>query len=139
MTTKNMEKDGRLKLKGTITDFSIWDDITHEFALKFHRKFNVYPNIFLASEYTLRKIDLYAQMHHERITGPDLKGIETSSYPYTGISHFSTPDYCLEFCYEYDLAEGKIILIFDENPDFSGEPIPDFEKSKEVCHIKKTA
>ena len=62
-----MEDSGILKLTGIITDFSIWDDTIHIYAVKFHDQYNVYPNILLASDLTYRKIDLYAQMHPDRI------------------------------------------------------------------------
>jgi len=39
-----------LLLKGFILDFTKWDDAINIFALKFHQKYNVYPNILLASE-----------------------------------------------------------------------------------------
>ena len=38
-------------------------------------------------------------------------------------------------CLDYDLPDGSFILIFDEDPDFSGEKIPDFEKNEEKAKI----
>jgi hypothetical protein len=97
----------------------------------------------LANEYTYKKIDLYAQKHPERIidpTGED--GIETSSMPYHGLNTFTAEEYELDFCLSYDLADGSFILIFDEAPDFDGEPEPlpveDEEKPKLYLY-KKTA
>jgi hypothetical protein len=70
-----MEDSGILHLTGVITDFSKWDDTINLYAQKFHAQFNVYPNILLACDFTYRKIDLYAQMHPDRLVDPD--GIET--------------------------------------------------------------
>ena len=122
-----MEQDTRLMLSGCILNFSIWDDTIHSFVTKFKAKFNVYPNILLASDSTYRKIDLFAQKHPERIMKENDDGsidtIETSDETYTGLSYFATEDYELECCIDYDLQEGYFTLIFDEAPDFSGEPI----------------
>ena len=120
-----MEEDNRLILKGFIADFTLWDDTIHIFVLKFHQQHNVYPNILLANDSTYRKIDLYAQMHPDRLVDPDGEDtIETSRYSYEGISYFTTEDYNLECCLDFELTEGNFTLIFDEDPDFDGEPVP---------------
>jgi hypothetical protein len=120
-----MDDSGVLRLSGLITDFSIWDDTIHLTVLKFHTQYNVYPNILLASDITYRKIDLYAQMHPERLLDPDgEETIETSSHPYNGLSYFTTDDYELELCLDFDLGEGSFTLVFDETPEFDGEPVP---------------
>jgi len=140
-----MENDSRLRLSGFIFDFSDWDDTINLFAMKFHDKYNVYPNILLASDFTYKKIDLYAQKHPERIIKFDDEGnfktIETSSDPYTGLSTFIAEDYELECCIDYDLQEGYFTLIFDETPDFSGELIIDEKKEETgiVYQFKKSA
>jgi hypothetical protein len=138
-----MEEDGRLKLNGIITDYTIWDDTIHLFVVKFHDQFNVYPNILLASDSTYRKIDLYAQMHPNRImiTGDDgnVETIETSDEPYNGLSSFVTEDYELECCMDYDLPEGSFVLVFDEAPDFDGEPVEEDEEVVGVYAYRKIA
>ena len=94
-----MEDNGVLHLTGIITDYTIWDDTINLYAEKFHKQFNVYPNILLASDFTYRKIDLYAQMHPERLIEDDgTETLETSDEPYEGISYFTTVDYELECC-----------------------------------------
>ena len=138
-----METDNRLKMTGIITDFAIWDDTINLYASKFYEKFNVFPNILLANEYTYKKIDLYAQKHPERIIDPTGENnIETSSISYQGLSIFTAEEYELDFCLSYEIADGSFILIFDENPDFDGEPEPlpveDEEKPKFYLY-KKTA
>lgn len=138
-----MEDNGIYKLTGIITNYSIWDDTIHLFAVKFHKKFNVYPNILLACNLTYRKIDLYAQMHPNRIitTGIDgnIETIETSDEPYNGLSNFVTEDYELECCLDKDLAEGYFTLIFDEEPDFDGEPAEKIEEAENVYQYRKIA
>jgi len=137
------EDDGVLKLTGVITDFSIWDDTIHLTVEKFHDQFNVYPNILLANDSTYRKIDLYAQMHPDRIVTTNNDGnietIETSNESYNGLSCFKTEDYELECCLDYDLQEGYFTLIFDEAPDFDGEPIEETEEQENVYVFKKIA
>jgi len=135
-----METKGVLQLKGYIQDFAIWDDTINVFAVKFHGKYSVYPNILLASDETYRKIDLYAQMHPDRLIAPDYETILTSDESYTGISEFVTEDYTLDCCFDYNLAEGNFTLIYDEAPDFSGEPEPVVEEDKgKIYRFKKSA
>ena len=138
-----MEDSGILKLTGVIIDFSKWDDTIHLSAMKFHNQYSVYPNILLASEPTYRKIDLYAQMHPNRIvtTGIDgnIETIETSNEPYNGLSLFVTEDYELECCMDYDLQEGYFTLIFDEAPDFDGEQVEKPEEEESVYNYRKIA
>ena len=136
-----MEIEGVLQLKGYISDFYIWDDTINSYVKKFLEKHNVYPNILLASNETYRKIELYAQKHPERLIAPDHENILNSNEPYQGIGEFIASDYSLEFCINYDLTLGNFILIFDEAPDFDGEPVPlpkEEEKGK-IYQFKKTA
>jgi hypothetical protein len=138
-----MEDNGILQLTGNITDFSIWDDTIHLYAVKFHDQFSVFPNIMLACDFTYRKIDLYAQMHPNRIRITDddgsIESIETSNEPYSGLSYFTTEDYELECCLDYDLPEGSFALIFDEAPDFDGEPVEEPEKLEMIYTYRKIA
>jgi hypothetical protein len=138
-----VEDSGVLKMTGIITDFSIWDDTIHLFAVKFYNQYNVYPNILLANDYTYRKIDLYAQMHPDRIRifddDSNFETIETSNEPYNGLSHFATEDYELECCMDYDLQEGYFTLIFDEAPDFDGEPVEKREEQENIYTYRKIA
>jgi hypothetical protein len=138
-----VEDSGVLKLTGVITDFSIWDDAIHLFAVKFYNQYNVYPNILLANNSTYRKIDLYAQMHPDRIRIYDddssFETIETSNEPYNGLSHFATEDYELECCMDYDLQEGYFTLIFDEVPDFDGESVEKPEEKENIYTYRKIA
>jgi len=127
-----MEKDTRLKLKGKITDYAVWDDTIDLYAEKFYKKHNVYPNILLANEYTYRRIDMFAQMHPERLIEADgNETFETSNTSYNGISEFTTESYNLECCFDYKLTDDSFLLIFDEAPDFDGEPEPVPEESEE--------
>jgi len=138
-----VENSSILKLTGVITDFSKWDDTIHLSAVKFHNQYNVYPNILLASDFTYRKIDLYAQMHPNRIvtTGIDgnIETIETSNEPYNGLSSFVTEDYELECCMDFDLQEGYFTLIFDEEPDFDGERVEELDERENVYSYRKIA
>jgi hypothetical protein len=138
-----VENSGVLKLAGVITDFSKWDDTIHLSAVKFHTQYSVYPNILLASDFTYRKIDLYAQKHPNRIITTDNDGnietIETSDVPYEGLSCFVTKDYELECCMDFDLQEGYFTLIFDEEPDFDGEPVEEVEERENVYSYRKIA
>jgi hypothetical protein len=97
----------------------------------------------LACDFTYRKIDLYAQMHPDRIRATDIDGntetIETSNEPYNGLSHFVTDDYELECCMDFDLQEGSFTLIFDEAPDFDGEPVEEPDEPEIIYQYRKSA
>ena len=134
-----MEIDGVLVLKGFIQDFLTWDSTINSFAISFHEKYNVYPNILLASDDTYRKIDLYAQKKPNMLIGPDGKDILSSNETYEGISEFVTEDYTLDCCFDYDLTLGNFTLVFDEAPDYSGEPVPVPEEKGKVYQFKKSA
>ena len=113
--------------------FSKWDDTIHIFVVKFHKKYNVYPNILLACDKTYKKKDLYAQIHPDRlIDANNMETFENSNDKYHGISYFIADDYSLECCMNYNLQEGYFTLIFDEAPDFGGEPI---EKPDDVENV----
>ena len=135
-----MEDSGILHLTGTILDFSKWDDTINLYAQKFHAQFNVYPNILLACNFTYRKIDLYAQMHPDRLVESDgIETIETSDIPYQGISYFTAEDYNLECCLDYYLPVGSFTLVFDEAPDFDGESVEEPEEVGDVFYFRKSA
>ena len=135
-----MEDSGILQLTGIIPDFSKWDDTINLYAEKFHEQFNVYPNILLACDLTYRKIDLYAQMHPDRLIDPDgIESMETSDVPYQGISCFTADDYELECCFDYDLPEGSFTLVFDETPDFDGEPMGKSNEPENIFYFRKSA
>jgi hypothetical protein len=125
---------------GIITDFSHWDDILHETVMQFHKQYLIYPNILLASQETYRKIDLYAQIHPERMRHEDEDAdFETSNIPYDGLSFFTGPDYTLDFCQDPDLSDGQFTLIYDEAPDFDGEPEEEPDETTDKSYVYKTA
>jgi hypothetical protein len=138
-----MEESGVLKMTGIIIDYSIWDDTIHLSTVKFHKQYNVYPNILLANATTYKKFDLYAQKHPNRIVTAGVDGnietIETSNELYDGLSQFVTENYELECCIDYDLQEGHFTLIYDETPDFDGEPIEKFEEQEKVYTYRESA
>ena len=127
---------GILKYTGMITDFSVWDNTINSCVKKFQKQYNVYPNIFIACEFTFRKMEFRALMHPERLTDSDGENIKTSSIPYNGIGCFVADDYSLEFCTDNKLPEGMFLLVFDAAPEFDGEPIPDEEEENQYFYRK---
>ena len=79
-------------------------------------------------------------MHPDRLVDTDgIETIETSNVPYQGISYFTAEDYNLECCLDYDLPEGSFTLVFDEAPDFDGEPMEEPEEVEKVYTYRKIA
>ena len=126
------EKDKRLKLQGFIKDYMAWDDTINGYVENFYKKYNVYPNILEANEFTLRRIDLAAQIYPDRIVNADTEeNINECDIPYEGLSTFIAENYELEMCFDFDLAEGTFTLIFDEDPSFDGMPEDEEEEKDE--------
>ena len=138
-----MENDKELKLIGFITDFSVWDDIIFSLVDQFHTKFNVYPNILLASDFTYKKIDMYAQMHPDRVLINNDDGsyetVKTSNVPYNGLCHIVSENCDLMCCLTQELKSGFFMIIFDEKPDFGGEPVPEADAREQVFQLGKSA
>jgi hypothetical protein len=65
--------------------------------------------------------------------------VKISSEPYLGISYVTIEDYNLECCLDYDLTEGSFALVFDEAPDFDGEPVEEPEEVEGVFYFRKSA
>ena len=126
---------GILKFSGTITDFSVWDDIINLYVKKFHKQYNVYPNIFIACDSTYRKIEFRAQMHPDRLTDCEGESLKISTISYHGIGSFVASDYSLEFCIDNKLPDDMFMLVFDAAPEFDGEPIP--EEIEEIKYFHK--
>jgi hypothetical protein len=127
-----MEEDGRLKLNGIITDYSIWDDTIHLFTLKFHGQFNVYPNILLASDSTYRKIDLYAQMYPNRIV--ICKRVVLCLFLF---GRRGNPASIIISAPTKNLATCRGVL--PEAPDFDGEAVEEDEEEVGVYQYRKIA
>ena len=67
-------------------------------------------------------------MHPDRlVTADGVENILTSKISYEGISEFVAEDYVLDCCFDFDLTLGNFTLIFDEAPEFDGEPVPEAE------------
>jgi hypothetical protein len=69
----------------------------------------------------------------------EIETIETSDEPYNGLSSFVTEDYELECCMDYDLQEGSFIIVFDEAPDFDGEPVEEDGEGEMIYQYRKIA
>jgi hypothetical protein len=131
--------EGVLQLSGYIVDFYYWDDTINLYVQKFKEKYNVYPNILLASDSTYKKIDLYAQKKPNMIVDNDGIDLTEATEPYNGISQFLAMEYSLDCCFDFVLAEGNFTLVFDEAPDFDGEPVPVIEEKVKIYQFRETA
>ena len=80
-------------------------------------------------------------MHPDRlVTADGEENILTSKNSYEGISEFVTEEYVLDCCFDFDLTLGNFILIYDETPEFDGEPVPVPEQGKQkIYQFKKSA
>jgi len=137
-----MDPKSRLTLNGFILDFNEWAEIIYSFVEKFYKKYNVYPNILLASDPTFNKISFYAQIHLETIfiLEDDGSSKNMDMDEYSGVNRIVFSDCILDFCIDYEATLGNFILMWDQDPDFSGEPIPEEEEKKTITlQFKKIA
>lgn len=111
---------GVLRRSYEITSWRTWDDELHGFARDFKERFNVYPNVLLASSATHAHLDMAAKKQHVR--GPG--GERPDETTYTPLDSFAGPGYELAFCVDERLPGRKVSLIYDPDPG-GGEPIPD--------------
>ena len=119
--------------KGRFTNYSSWADTLHNKVLDFYEKRGVYPNILLASDKTYDKITEYEQ------DKPENRVWEGDGEPeeFTGFASFGTSEYRLEFCIDNELKTGTFRLVYDEDPTFDGEDLP--EDSQTGKYVKKSA
>jgi hypothetical protein len=75
----------------------------------------------------------------DTINDGNIETIETSDEPYNGLSHFVAEDYELECCLDNDLHESSFTLIFDEAPDFDGEPVEKTDEPEMIYQYRKIA
>jgi hypothetical protein len=116
-----------------ISNWRIWDDIINEAVAFFHEYFAIYPTILLASDVTLRRIDMATD--RSRVRGPD--GKTPAPGTYARIDGFETVLYRLDFYIHDRLPDGYFALLFDSDPD-GGEPIPEEDNDLDVLRLTGT-
>ena len=112
--------------------WSAWDDAIAGAAELFRNLFSVYPNVLLANDVTLRRIDMIA----EKAQLKNENGEKAKSGMYCRVGGFVTEGFELTFGVDKTLSDGNFSLIYDSDPDDDGEPIP--EEDTDAVEIKKT-
>ena len=105
-----------------ITRWARWDDESHAAVETFRELFSVAPNILLANETTLARIDMAAAKAN--VSNAD--GELAQEGEYTPLACFRGSDYELEFLIDEVLPTCRFSLIYDADPGGDdGEPVPD--------------
>ena len=65
--------------------------------------------------------------------------MKVGSEPYPVICYFNIEDYNFECCLDHDLPESSFTLVFDEAPDFDGEPVEKPVEVEGVFYFRKSA
>lgn len=112
--------------------WSAWDDAIAGAAELFRSLYSVYPNILLANDVTLRRIDMIAEKSRLK----NENGEKAKSGMYCQVGGFVAEGFELTFGIDEKLEDGYFSLIFDSDPDDDGEPVP--EEDTEVEVIRKT-
>ena len=131
LDTDKPSQPGVLRRTYEIKSWRTWDDEVHACACDFKSKFNVYPNVLLASSATLAHIDMAAKKKHVR--GPD--GERPDETTYAPLDSFSGPGYSLAFCVDERLAGRKLSLIYDPDPG-GGLPVPDEDTAIRAADLR---
>jgi len=121
--------------KGTITDYTKWADIINEKVCDFHDERSIYPNILLANRRTFNKIDAYLKEHPDNLLWDGIG----EPPEFDGLSEFAALDYNLVFCLDNTMKTNSFQLVFDETPDFDGEPVVEYYNYKVSYVYKKAA
>lgn len=112
--------------------WSAWDDAIARAAELFRNLYSVYPNILLANDVTLRRIDMIA----EKSRFKNESGEKAKGGMYCQVSGFVAEDFELMFGIDEKLTDGQFSLIYDSDPNDDGEPVPEEDTDGDV--IKKT-
>lgn len=113
-----------IKKTYTFRDYAIWDDELHAAGLDFKEKFQIYPNILIASDTTYNRINLVANQKRDRLK--DENGASWSDESgFVDLSTFVDEEWEVDFMQDNGLADDVIVLIYDSDPDDGGEDIPD--------------
>jgi len=105
-----------------------WSHELNQSVINFHANYGVFPNIMLANEYTLSRLDFVANTNQEKIKGGD---DQSSPSEFVALSGFKGDGYDLCWCIDNNLADFEYDLIFDSNPG-DGIPVSDAEKVKKA-------
>jgi len=102
-----------------IDKWTRWDSIVDQAAKDFYLRTKVWPNLLLASELTLGRIDFMANQKKKNIEG----GAPADEF--CGLGGFKGPGYRLDLCIDEWVPYSSFSLIYDSNPDGDdGEPVP---------------
>jgi hypothetical protein len=116
-----------MKLEFIFTEqYIFWNHEIYNASLDFYDKYNIYPNIMLASEITYNGIDNQLKTYGFGADGLRWDGDPSEKPPeFTGLSSFSTKDFTVEFCIDNEIKEMSFALVYDDDPSFDGEDIVD--------------
>jgi hypothetical protein len=117
-----------------ITDWKNWDRQLDSSAKEFYELTGKWPNILLANDPTLGRIDFLANQARENIfrEGPtEMKVDPKDNNEWRELCGFQGPSYAIGFCIDPHLANGAFSLIYDADPDGDGgEPVPEMDNVK---------
>jgi len=108
--------------------WSVWDDAIARATELFHGIYAVYPNILLANDVTLRRLDMIADK--SRLKNDN--GETAESGRHYQVDGFVADDFELDFRIYEKLEDGYFSLIFDSDPDDDGEPVPEDDTAFDV-------
>ncbi len=124
--------EGILRKTYAFEDFENWDDTLFECIMDFAKTKGVHPNIMSASMEVYDQIDDVAKHHRDNVVDAEGNGIP-GDVEFT-LSSFSCEEATVEFTTNEVTQSPRFILIFDEDPDFDGEPI--VSKSQTVNMVR---
>ena len=129
-----------------MTDWKNWDHQLDSSAKEFFTITGQWPNILLANDPTLGRIDFLANQARENIVcKPASEKIDDQDTDvWREIYGFQGKSYSIEFCIDSSLENETFSLIFDSNPNGDGgEPIPEIDnvivQARKFRRLRKAA
>jgi hypothetical protein len=117
-----------------MTDWKNWDHQIDSSAKEFFEITGKWPNILLANDPTLGRIDFLANQARQNIFygGPDqTKPNPKDNDEWRQLGGFQGKSYAIEFCIDENLNNEAFSLIYDSDPDGDGgEPVPEEDNVK---------
>lgn len=111
-----------------LTDWQGWARQIDSSAKEFFEATGHWPNLLLANEAMLRRIDFLANQARQNIVKVGAEELQpglTDNHEWRELGGFCGVSYSIEFCLDELLPAGAYSLIYDANPDGDdGEPVP---------------
>lgn len=114
-----------IRVDEQIKKWTDWDHKIDGAAQNFITRHACAPNILVANEQTLSQIDVVATTCRAHNISHIEDGSDLPEGEFASLDSFAGDGYSLMFCIDPELPTKHFSLIFDDDPDGDGEPLPE--------------